>query len=262
MLAFGRWRGRRGLRFLAGASVALCAFACFGTLERGVWIAVVAATVVTALCSRTGRRWLVPSLVLAGILVGGLLGLSSTLSSKASERVGDQRSIWDRQNQTSAGLRMVDARPLFGFGLGTYQTASAEYFRESPNYPMTGQTASLVVGEPETIEPLHNLYLSYAVELGLVGGLLWLVTLLWGVGGAIFSTGPPELRPWKLGLLALGVFFLVVTFVNPKQPPFAAMMLWTWAGIAAGPVAGPSFRPAAVPGSRSVRRSVDAGYAP
>jgi hypothetical protein len=92
--------------------------------------------------------------------------------------------------------------------------------------------------------------------------LLWRGTLIWGVGGAILSTGPPELRPWKLGLLALAVFFLVVTFVNPKQPPFAAMMLWVWAGIAAGPAPEPSLRPAAAPGSRSVRESAAVSYAP
>ena len=196
---------------------------------------------VTALTSRSGRRWLVPGLVIAALAVGGLFTVSSTLSNKASERVNDQRSIWDRQNQWGAGMRMIDAKPLFGFGLSRYRTDSGEYFRQSQDYPMTGHTASLVVGEPETIEPLHNLYLSYVVALGLVGALLWFGTLVWGVGGAIFATGPPELVPWKRGLLALAVFFLVVTFVNPKQPPFAAMMLWTWAGIAAGmPAAGRS----------------------
>lgn len=260
-LAFFRWdSGWR--RKLAAVAFALCCFACFATLERGVWIAAVAAAVVTALSSRSGRRWLVPGLVIAALAVGGLLTVSSTLSNKASTRVNDQRSIWDRQNQWSAGLRMIDAKPLFGFGLSRYRTDSAEYFRQSQDYPMTGHTASLVVGEPETIEPLHNLYLSYVVALGLVGALLWFGTLVWGVGGAIFATGPPELVPWRRGLLALAVFFLVVTFVNPKQPPFAAMMLWTWAGIAAGMPAAGALSRGGVRGSRSARRSDVASCAP
>ncbi len=82
--------------------------------------------------------------------------------------------------------------------------------------------------------PLHDTYLSYAVELGLVGTLLWLASLLWGVGGAILSRGPADLQRWKLGLLAIAVFFLVVAVFNPYQEPFSVLLLWVWAGVARG----------------------------
>jgi O-antigen ligase len=231
VMAFQRWRGLNR-RYLALAAAALCLFACFATLERGVWIATITAALITALSSRQTRRWILPGVAIGAILVGGVLVGSSTLSSKATSRVNDHRSIWDRKNQTAAGLRMIEARPLLGFGVDRYKSDSLDYFREAEDYPMTGRVAGELIGEPETVQPLHNLYLSYGVELGLLGGLLWLATLLCGVGAAIFSGGPRTLLPWKRGLLAIATFFLIVTFVNPQQPPFTALLLWTWAGVA------------------------------
>jgi O-antigen ligase len=231
VMAFQHWRGLNR-RYLAVAAGALSLFACFATLERGVWIAAVAAALITALSSRQTRRWILPGVAIGAILVGGLLVGSSTLSSKATSRVNDHRSIWDRKNQTAAGLRMIEARPLLGFGVDRYKSDSLDYFRQAEDYPMTGRVAGELIGEPETVQPLHNLYLSYGVELGLLGGLLWLATLFCGVGAAIFSAGPSALLPWKRGLLAIASFFFIVTFVNPQQPPFTALLLWTWAGVA------------------------------
>jgi O-antigen ligase len=218
----------------AGFAFVVCAFATFATLERGVWIGAVIGTVAVACMTRAGRRWIVPGALVAVLAVAALLVGSSTLAGKASDRANSERGVWDRKNQIGAGLRMLEAKPLLGFGLERYRTDSLDYFRQSPDYPMTGRTALELIYVPETIQSLHNLYLSYAVELGLVGATLWFVTLLWGIGSAVLSTGPPALRPWKLGLLAIAIFYVLVTFVNPMQPPFAVMILWAWAGVALG----------------------------
>jgi putative inorganic carbon (hco3(-)) transporter len=235
-IAFAQWREQRR-RYLAAVVIAACVFGCFLTFERGVWIAAAVATVVTALATRTGRRWLIPGLLACGIAIGGALVGSSALASKATTRVEDQVSVWDRENQTSAGLRMVAAKPLFGFGWESYTSDSLEYFRQTPTYPMDGYSEA----NYETIGPLlplHDTYLSYAVELGLVGALLWMASLLCGVGGAILSRGPGDLRPWKLGLIALFSFYLVVSLFNPYQAsPFLVLLLWVWGGVAQG---GPS----------------------
>jgi O-antigen ligase len=262
-IAFLQWEERKP-RLLAATATLLCLFACFATLERGVWIATVAAILTAGLMSRRSRSWLIPGAAIAAVAIGGLLTVSSTLSGKAESRVTDQRSIWDRKNQNAAGLRMVQARPLLGFGLGSYKTDSLEYFRQAEDYPLTGRLATEVIGEPQRVQPLHNLYLAYAVELGLVGAMLWLATLAWGVGAAIFTPGPNSLLYWKRGLAALAVFFVVITFVNPKQPPFTPLLLWTWAGIAlgAGEPRAAALRPAAARGSRGVIRFAGSGSAP
>lgn len=237
VIAFTQWRSR--WRWYALSVATVCMFACFVTLERGVWLAAIGGTVVAALSTRQGRRLLVPGALAAALVIGGALTLSPALASKTSNRVGEHRSVWDRRNQTSAAFRMIAARPLFGFGWDTFEARGLDYFREAPDYPMSGYSTS------QRGIPLHDIYLSMAVELGLLGALLWLAGTLWGIGGAIFASGPPELRPWKLGLLALGVFFLIVASVNPLQENFTELLLWTWAGVALGPGAAALGRPRA-----------------
>jgi putative inorganic carbon (hco3(-)) transporter len=232
MIAFVQWRGDGLRRYCAATVTLVCVGGCFLTLERGVWLGALAGTVVVALATRAGRRWLVPGALALALLIGGALVISPSLSNKTSHRVEDKLSVWDRQNQTSTGLRMVASRPLFGFGWGRYTTDNLDYFREGSDYPMTGYTLNGLLFEKPL--PLHDSYLSYAVELGLLGAVLWLLALLWGVGEAIFSRGAPELRPWKLGMAAMLVFFLVVSAVNPYQQEFPVLLLWVWAGAALG----------------------------
>ncbi len=233
VIAFSQWHGRRR-RSIAVVVIAVCAFGCFLTLERGVWIAAVLATVVTALATRVGRRMLVPGMLICAIVIGGALVVSSNLTDKTSHRATDQLSVWDREGQTSTGLRMLAARPLFGFGWGRYTTDSLEYFRQSSEFPMSGYVLGERVGTALPPLPLHDTYLAFAVELGVIGALLWLASLLWGVGGAIFSRRSSDLRPWKLGLVAVLVFYLVVAVVDPHEQAFPVFLLWTWAGVAYG----------------------------
>jgi O-antigen ligase len=206
----------------------VCIFGCFLTLERGVWISAAVGTVIAALATRAGRRWLIPGMLACAITIGGALVVSSALAHKTSARVEDQRSVWDRQNQTSAGLRMLEARPLLGFGWNRYESSNLEYFRQTEDYPLVGYST------PEKPLPLHDTYLSYAVELGLIGALLWLVSLLWGVGLGIFSRGQADLRLWKLGLMAIAASYLIICLFNPLQSAFTLLLLWVWSGVALG----------------------------
>jgi len=160
-----------------------------------------------------------------GVLIGGTLLVFPALSGNASARAEDETPVWDRENQTAAALRMIAARPLFGFGWDNYANVSIGYFRQSAGYPMTGFSDS------DVPLPLHDTYLSNAVELGLIGALLWLASLLWAVAGAALRPCSPDLRPWKLGLVAIGVFFCVLAFFDPLQQNITELLLWTWAGL-------------------------------
>jgi O-antigen ligase len=222
-IALARWRG--GRRLLAGTVLALCTLGTFLTLERGVWIAGAAGLLAAGLFARELRRFIVPAVLACALIVGGVLLASPTLAGRASTRSSDKIPVWDRQNQTAAALRMIAAKPLFGFGWDSYAKRSSEYFRQAPTYPMTG------LSTPKDPLPLHNSYLSYAVELGLVGVLLWLACPFWGVGGAVAVGTAPELRAWRLGLIALGCFFAALAFFNPLQQNFTELLLWTWAGL-------------------------------
>ncbi len=228
VIAVHQWRSR-AWRLIA-AAVAIVAFlGCFLTLERGVWIAAAVGAFAAMLASPALRRWLVPVIVTVALLVGGALLVSPGLSEHASARVEDKVSVWDRQNQTAAAIRMIAAKPLVGVGWARYTSDSLDYFRQSPNYPMTGFSNRNIP------LPLHNSYLAFAVEIGLIGALMWIASLLCGVGGAIVHRGNPALRPWRLGLIAISVFFVVLAAFNPLQQPFTMIVLWLWAGVVLAP---------------------------
>jgi O-antigen ligase len=142
------------------------------------------------------------------------------LSEKVTTRANDERTIWDRRNLNQAALNMLEARPLLGFGWFGFPDSSVDYLQQSHDYPLTISKATAV----------HNVFLTYAVELGLVGFLLWLGAMAIGVGQALASRGPPDTEQWRIGLLAVAVCFAVVTnFVPPSV--FPNLALWLWAGV-------------------------------
>ncbi|MEA2398692.1 MAG: putative inorganic carbon ((-)) transporter, partial [Thermoleophilaceae bacterium] len=168
-------------------------------------------------------RYLLPTAAAALVLIVGALAVIPGLSGKVNKRRNDNsETIWARKNSNAAALRMVEARPILGFGWGRFAAASPPYYRQTQDYPMT------------FLEHLHNVYLSNAVELGLLGAALWVAALVAAVGGGILRRGPPELRPWKIGLLAVAIAELVGWATAPADYVLPTVLLWLWAGLAWG----------------------------
>ena len=262
VIASLRWRGV--WRWVAVMVAIVCLFGSFLTFERGVWIGAMAGALVAALLAREVRRWLLAAVPLCALAVVCMLALVPSLHSTATSRLNSIYPVWDRQNQTVAALNMIQIKPLFGFGFDNWARTATPYFRLGPNRLLTGfpsstrNPASLPGGPGAATGPsssttngagggsgsgslgqvegqLHDSYLTYAVELGLVGAVLWPACLLWGLGGAVFNRDrDPELRAWRLGLVAIGICFLVLCAVDPLLPNFTPLVLWTWAGVAAG----------------------------
>jgi O-antigen ligase len=219
VVALVSWRGRWP-RAGAGAVALLCAGGVLFTLTRSVWIGAVAGSVVVLLFTWELRRFAVPVLVAGGVLVLGAFVVVPGLGEQAEERASNNRTVWDRKNLNTAAVNMIAARPLVGFGWERFLSDNSDYFELADDYPLT------VKSDTE----LHNVFLANAVELGLVGGVLWLLTFALAIGGAIATRGPPELRPWRIGLVAMAVCWLVVgNFVYPLA--FATLLLWAWAGV-------------------------------
>jgi O-antigen ligase len=220
-LALATWRSR-GARWAATAVVVVCAVGLVLTLTRAVWIAGAVAPVVAMLCSPVTRRWFVLTAVAGALVIGGALTFVPGLQSKADTRTQDQRPVWDRLNTDDAALRMVQQRPLTGFGWNSFVTRGTAHLRQSGEFPITG--AGLVV---------HNVFLSNAVELGLVGFAIWLAAFALGIGVTAARRAPPALEPWRLGLIALAVNYVVVANFGPLGYAFPTLLLWAWAGIVA-----------------------------
>jgi O-antigen ligase len=219
-IAVASWRSSSA-RALAIAIGILCLVGAFLSLERSVWIGAVMGTVVAMLATR-GLRYYLPHLVVAIVVaVVGALALIPGLSDSVSARANEQGTIWDRQNLARAAVNMIETKPLFGFGWSRFAEDSSDYFQQAPDYPLTATSAGV-----------HNTPLTYAVDLGLIGMTLWIAGVVCGVGGALASRGPPELHPWRVGLLALATSYLVVLNAVPPTA-WPNRSLWLLAGVVA-----------------------------
>jgi O-antigen ligase len=220
-MAFATWESRKW-RAVALAVGGLCMLGVLLTVTRAIWLGAGIAAPLALLSTRETRRYLVPGILATLVVVLGALATIPGLAHRVQKRSDAQQPLYDRKNSNAAALRMIDARPLVGFGWGRFRHDSQAYYRQSQDYPLSG------------VRDLHNVYLSNAVELGLIGGGLWLLALLAGIGGAIFRRGPPELRPWKVGLIAMATCLAVAWATAPSAMVLPTLLLWTWAGIAWG----------------------------
>ena len=217
-IAVVAWRSPLS-RAAAVAVGLLCVVGAFLSLERSVWIGVVVGTVVSMLTTRGLRRFLVPVALGVALAVSASLVLIPGLSRRAHERATNSSTVWDRKNLARAASNMIEAKPLFGFGWSRFTAESADYFQQAFDYPLTATDVGL-----------HNTPLTYAVDLGLVGATLWFVGVIFGIGTALTTRGPPELRPWRVGLLAIALASLVV---SNSVPPTAWLnrSIWLFAGV-------------------------------
>jgi O-antigen ligase len=210
----------RRISLVAAVVAGACALGIVLTVTRAAWLGSAVGLMVALLATPQTRRYFVPAVLAGLVMVVGALALVPGFSGAADERFNDDRPLWDRKNYNNAAVRMIEERPLLGFGWNTYVMRSAEYQRLGPDYPVTRRGVEV-----------HNVFLSNAAELGLVGTLLWGAALAIAVGGAVLRRGPPELAAWQIGMLAIAVQWLVVANFAPLGYAFSNALLWLWAGI-------------------------------
>lgn len=221
-ISFARWRHANPLwaQFSVGVG-ALALAGAFMSQQRSVWLGVLVATVVAATTVGEARKHAPAILTMLAIVVGGSLLLVPGLAAQMEERGNNEETVWDRKNLARAAVNMVEERPLFGFGWDQFRRQGRDYFELADDYPLTDNISK---------QPLHSVALTYAADLGLVGLLLWGAVLLAGIGGALGSRGPPDLVPWRAGLLAVAVCYLVISNFVPASV-FPNLSLWLFAGV-------------------------------
>jgi putative inorganic carbon (hco3(-)) transporter len=228
-VAMSTWR-RLESRCAAAAVLVLCVVGVVLTLTRAVWVASVVAPLAAMLCSAPLRRRVLPAGAAAAVIVLVALAGIPGLTASAQSRAETVRPVWDRLNTDAAALRMVEQRPLLGFGWDTFVTRGPDYLRQKSDFPLTGVGLNV-----------HNVLLSHAVELGLLGFALWAGAFVCGIVGAAVRRAPPALEPWRIALIALALNWLIVASFGPLGYAFPTLLLWTWAGV----VTAPSERPTA-----------------
>ena len=217
-VAVATWRGARA-RAVASLIGCLCLFGSFVTEQRSVWLAATVATAFILVFVPRLRVWALPA-VAAGAL-GVILAFSFIpgLATNVNTRAADSEPVWERLNLNVAAENMIKARPVFGFGWARFASTSGPYFRQSPTYPLVYTTK------------IHDVYLSFGAELGIVGLALWVVVVIMGVGGALRAPPTPTLRSWRYGLIAYALFYFIVIAFVPAPTGFPPLLLWLMAGI-------------------------------
>jgi putative inorganic carbon (HCO3(-)) transporter len=218
-IAIATWTQTRW-RVTAGAIGVLCLVGTVMTLERSVWIAVVVGFLAATLASRGLRRRFVPIVLVVAVVGASAVALIPELANRVDTRANEQGTVWDRQNLARAAVNMIEARPLLGFGWDGFTENSRGYFEQAADYPLTATTLNV-----------HNIPLTYAVDLGLIGLTLWALGVLLGVGRALATRGPPDLDPWRVALLAVAMAFVVISNAIPPTS-WPNRSLWLFAGVA------------------------------
>jgi O-antigen ligase len=224
-VAFSLWRSRWARTLAAGVSV-LCLVGVLLTETRGVWLGAAAGLAVTLVTTRRLWRYIVPAIVASIVVLAAAFAVLPSLDQQVNSRLNDSSSVHERQNTTAAGLRMIEARPLLGFGWGQANTNLVSYFRVDPNIPLTGAEAGL-----------HDIFLQYAVTLGILGFALWLLAAGAAFYGALSGPVPREIEMWQIGLKAFLVATILQGFTAPSDFIFSTMAVWMWAGVLYGPKA-------------------------
>jgi putative inorganic carbon (hco3(-)) transporter len=227
-IALVLWRHERW-RMVASGVLILCFAGLLFTETRSVWLAGAIATIVALLATRPLRPYSVPAIAGGVGVIAVCIALVPGLAGAIDERRDDDRTVWDRKNLATAAVNMVEAYPLVGVGWQRFTDESGDYFRVSRDFPLTAE---------DTI--IHNVFLTYAAEAGLVGLALWVTALCLGMGSALWPPARGEPHLWQAGLAAYLVFFLVISNFVFSQV-FPNLALWLLAGAAVGAARGPDW---------------------
>jgi O-antigen ligase len=196
------------------------------TVTRGIWLAAIVGTALVLITTAELRRFILPIVATGTLLVVASFALIPGLARQASERQKAKSPVYERQNTSAAGLRMVADRPLLGFGWDRANDRLEPYFTLQPNIPLIGLNAGL-----------HDIYLQYLVALGAAGFGIWLLGGLLAFGGALGKRAPPDIRPWQIGLKGVLAASLIVGVTTPSAYIFTTTLFWTLGGIVWGATA-------------------------
>ncbi len=154
------------VKFMLLVSMVISLLAIYFTFTRSAWLSLlVASLIVYKYFPRCRKSY---SIIFLFVIVLSIFKWGSFLTSdRLSGGVLIENPIYDRINLYGASIRMITEKPIFGFGLNSFQNESIKYFHKIPDIPFTG------VG----LIP-HDTFIGVLVELGIVGMLIYLMIYL------------------------------------------------------------------------------------
>jgi O-antigen ligase len=210
-------------RFSLLMAFGLGAFAIFLSFVRGSWLgALLAGMGLLYLYPRAVLRLLLVLLIVAAVLGGTVL---STEMAFARQRLNSESTAKDRLVIWDAGLSMIRAKPLFGWGSGNYARYAGQFQRRVLDHVVTYAHAS------------HNSYIGLAAELGLPALFLFFLPVLWWLKLTL-EVWPRMPRTGFLSRSLLAILWLVIldhivvsSFSDMRHSTYGMGMWWITLGL-------------------------------
>lgn len=159
--------------------------------------------------------------LLAGVLVAVLLVFVLANRQLLRPRLGlvsqgvEIRSLDERVELNKAALTLIGLRPWLGVGVSNFSEA---LLRLTP----------VSVSRYRDYSPVHNVLLLTTAELGLLGGLMWLVLLISPWLALWLRRRHLQMTPWWAGLNAALAALMVVSFLDHYLWSFQQGRLIFW----------------------------------
>jgi putative inorganic carbon (HCO3(-)) transporter len=219
LLAIGRLQ--RAWRVAAVIAVPLTAVGVVLSLTRSVWLGLGLAVVVLMVLVPASRRLLIGLVTVGAAAFVAILTSFPVVRELLVERLTTERSVFDRQNTNAAALRIVHDRPIDGIGWVRFQDQAVEWVRQADTYPVTNVTIEV-----------HNVVLSRAAELGLVGAALWVACVVAGPVLAVWrAPRDPALSAWRPVYVSYACVWSICIMLSPVPYVMVNYMLWLLAGM-------------------------------
>jgi O-antigen ligase len=168
------------LRALSAGSAVLCLTGILLSLSRGGLLGTAAALLLAIV---VGGRW--RGRVIA--ICGGLVVLAFSYFAFVASLPAQQRVLdvsagggTGRLDLWTVGLRMIEAHPFRGIGIGQFPISSVHYLLR----PGLIQSGAFILSTPKVA---HNTYLNVTAELGLVGGVMFVALIVFCLGCAVLA---------------------------------------------------------------------------
>jgi O-antigen ligase len=213
--------GQREVGWRRGALIAIAGVALLGvvfSLSRGSWLGTAGAGFGLLVLY---PRIVAPIAVVSGLVIALLaVGPLQEQATYAAVRLETESTIDDRLVTNDASLRMIEDRPLSGFGFQNFERFDEAYKQRVGDIPLKIGGSS------------HNTYLNMAVEMGLPGVALYfspVLALLVATVASRRSLRATGVISWPLAaVLWMALFdqFLVSNFLEMVHAYSWGTSLW------------------------------------
>jgi hypothetical protein len=207
------------------------------TFSRGSWIGAAVGLLLALVLAAAYRQIPVGQVVFllaAGLVTGTVVVLSPPVLNRLLE--SDPLNVSFRFQIAHVALNMWQSQPYSGVGLNSFVEHARAF--DVNHIAVLSSGGSAVLTSPTSL-PVHNVYLLWLAEIGVIGALGWLAYLTW-VGGRSFQamTSRVPLGPlFAIGFLSGGLALYVgdlASFTSRIDPVMQAFLIMLGVIVAIG----------------------------